>query len=283
MVLVNYNSEYTRLKKVALYRPNFDEVEQIDVKNVMYTEIPDPKAVYEEFDGIVDKLRSLGVEVIVLEDKENYTHTSNMIFLRDVAMVFRNKIVLANMKYGIRKKEPEKFKYLLEKNNHRYSDSFINLDNNAIMEGADIFVLSLDLLYIYQNNRTNSNATSEIKARFSNVQIHTIKADIFDIPQHILGGVHIIDEKLAARRVEYCHNPIGDIDFIDFTETSEIREGFGLNIVTISPSEILMPSNRPDIKQRLESAGIVCHEIKIEEIYKMGGGLACMVLPLVRE
>jgi N-dimethylarginine dimethylaminohydrolase len=97
-----------------------------------------------------------------------------------------------------------------------------------------------------------------------------------------LGGVHILDKKLASRRVQYRIDQIEDYDFIDFDENEEIREGFALNIVTISPREILMPANNPNTRKKMETSGIVCHEVSVQEIHKMGGGLACMILPLWR-
>src|SRR5688572_20015403 len=126
MALIHYKNEYSQLKRVALYRPALDEIEQKDAKAAMYIDIPDPVKVLEEFDGIVEKLQSLGTEVVVLEQAEGLPKTSNMIFLRDVAFPFRDEIVLANMKHPLRYAEPEKFKKLLLAQYPDVANLFVN-------------------------------------------------------------------------------------------------------------------------------------------------------------
>jgi N-dimethylarginine dimethylaminohydrolase len=282
MALINYQNEYARLKKLALYRPTLDEIDGRDPTLSMYIERPEPKRVLQEFDGIVKKLEELGIEVIVLQPNEDMIKTSNMIFLRDVAFAFRDKLLLANMKHSIRQSEPQKFKELLIAADIRFESTFATLDRAVTMEGADILALDSVLLYTYTGSRTSVNVADFLLRTFDDVRVESIQANIHGVPQHILGGVHILDEKTATRRTQYCTDAIEGYDFIDFNESDEISKGFALNIVTISPREILMPANNPDTKKKLEANGIVCHEVPVHEIHKMGGGLACMVLPLWR-
>lgn len=283
MALVHYKSEYSQLKRVALYRPALDEIEQKDAKAAMYIDIPDPVKVLKEFDGIVEKLQSLDIEVVVLEQAEGLPKTSNMIFLRDVAFPFRDEIVLANMKHHLRDAEPEKFKKLLLAKYPDTANLFVNLDKSISMEGADIFAINEDLLYVYTGNRTSDGIDLALQRIFPNTSVETIEANITGVPQHILGGVHILNDKLVSRRIEYCTDGIEDYEFIDFKEDAETKGGFSLNILTLAPQEVLMPTSNPATKQRLEANGITCHEVEVSEIHKMGGGLACMALPLYRE
>lgn len=283
MALIHYKNEYSQLKRVALYRPAPDEIEQKDAKAAMYIDIPDPVKVLKEFDGIVEKFQSLGIEVVVLEQAEGLSKTSNMIFLRDVAFPFRDEIVLANMKHPLRYAEPEKLKKLLLAKYPDAANLFVDLDKSISMEGADIFAIDEDLLYVYTGNRTSEGIDLALQRIFPNASVKTIEANITGVPQHILGGVHILSDKLASRRIEYCMDGIEDYEFIDFKEDAETKDGFSLNILTLAPREILMPANNPATKRRLEVNGITCHEVEVNEIHKMGGGLACMALPLYRE
>lgn len=283
MALVQYDNEYKRLRKIALYRPLPNEIEQSDAEKAMYISIPDSQKVLSEFDEIVQKFIELGVEAIVLESDSNQPLTSNMIYLRDVAFPFRDKIFLANMKHGLRQLEPAKFKLLLSSIDPSFNDTFVSLPIATTMEGADLLVLNDDLVYAYVGSRTSQSISSVIDRYFPETDVRNIEANIHGVPQHILGGVHILDEGLASRRTQYCTDELEGHRYIDFDETDEIRKGFALNIVTIGPSEILMPAHSPDIKRRLEAEGITCHEVEVSEIHKMGGGLACMVLPLYRD
>jgi N-dimethylarginine dimethylaminohydrolase len=236
-----------------------------------------------EFDGIVDTLQKLGVTVIVLESQADDVRTTNMIYLRDVAMAFQDKLVLANMKHPVRSSEPSKFQRFLTRYHKSFQNAYVKLDTAVSMEGADMFVIGKKLIYAYVGSRTSPNVAQCIEEVFPETDIRAIEANIHGIPQHILGGVHIVGEHTATRRIHYCRDNIEEIKFIDFEESNETSKGFSLNIVTIGPHEILMPAGNPTTKRTLESHGIICHEVAIQEIHKMGGGLACMVLPLWRE
>lgn len=283
MALVQYENEYGRLRKIALYRPSLSEIEQKDAKSAMYISTPNPLKVMEEFDRIVEKFRALGVEVVVLQLGDNTMATSNMIYLRDVAFAFRDSLLLANMKHPLRQNEPAKFKQLLTAQDPGYVNVLKGIDTDVNMEGADLFALNDQEICAYVGSRTDKSIAPILRAKFPGVSVSTIHANIHGVPQHILGGVHILDSNLAARRVQYCTDTLADYSFIDFEEDKEIIDGFSLNIVTLAPREILMPADMPNTKRKLESYGITCHEVSIAEIHQMGGGLACMTLPLWRE
>jgi N-dimethylarginine dimethylaminohydrolase len=283
MDLVCYTNEFEALKSAALYRPRVDEISQDEPAESMYESVPEAHKVLREVDAVINKLRELGVYVEVLEATvgENYPITTNMIYLRDSAFIFRDKIIAANMKFPLRSEEPSKLASLLIKNNQSYSDHIVSDSVNYSFEGADFLVFENNVS-VYAGYRTDIGSISEIRKLFEAADFNEIQASISRVPQHILGGVHIVDSDLGLRRNKYCKDNIPGIRFIDFEETDEITKGFALNIITLGPKEILMPANRPATQSKLEKAGILCHTVQIDEIHKMGGGLACMMLPLVR-
>ena len=284
MALIQYDNEYMRLKRVALYKPSRQELAVEDFAANMYESEPDPAKVLVEFSGIVSKLESLGVAVVVLEDREGETeNTSNMVFLRDTAFVFNQTIMLANMKHQVRMAEPKKLAKLLSKTNDSYAKYIKDMLGENTMEGADIFALAPDRLCLYSGLRTSKGTESVITRSFPGTKIQAIKANITRIPQHLLGALHIVDHDLALRRRTYCKDSIKGLAFVDFDEDTEVTHGFALNVITLGPREILMPANRPRTQARIEAAGVTCHTVEINEIHKMGGGLACMALPLERE
>lgn len=282
-MLANYTNEYSRLKRVAMYRPALNEIYQGDPGDVMYSEKPDPNKVLAEFNNVVNAFQSLGVEVVELEDHDRkYPQTANMIFLRDVAAVIGDKIILANMKFNVREDEPSKFKKLLIDQKNAYESSFVELTSSTTMEGADIIVINSSHILTYAGYRTSVSAVSEIAKRWD-VTTTIAPANIQKIPQHLLGALHIIGPSMIARRPKYSSSKLDGYEFIDFDETHEIKNGFAMNIVTISPMEILMPSGCQKTKNIFEKNGVKCHVVDIGEIHKMGGGLACMTLPLERK
>lgn len=283
MALIDYTNEYGQLKKVALYKPRANEIYIGNPDDVMYSSLPDPQAVLKEFDGIVAAFQKLDIEVVVLEDfAEEYPNTPNMIFLRDVAAVIDDKVVISNMKYDVRKKEPLKFQTLLMKHDTAYNKQLVILSDDATLEGADILVINSKNILAYTGYRTSKIAVQEIE-KLLKLTATNIQANINHIPQHLLGGVHVISSDIIARRPTYCKSEINGFRYIDFNENDEIVSRYSMNIVTISPKEILMPSGCPITQKQFESYGITCHLVDIEDIHKMGGGLACMTLPLMRD
>jgi N-dimethylarginine dimethylaminohydrolase len=259
MALANYSNEYGKLKRVALYKPCLSEIYQGNPGDVMYTDKPDPKKVLAEFNNVVQAFQSLGVEVIVLQDQDlRYPQTTNMIFLRDVAAVIGDKIILANMKFDVRKDEPSKFRNLLIDQKIVDESSFMELSSSTTMEGADIFVTSPSHILTYIGYRTSVSAVIEIVKRHD-VKTTSIPANIQKIPQHLLGALHIIGPNVMGRRPKYSNTKIDEYKFIDFDETHEINEGFAMNIVTIAPMEILMPSGCQKTKDIFERNGVKCH------------------------
>lgn len=282
MALANYTNEYGKLIRVALYRPRFDEIFQGAPNDAMYSSTPEANKVMSEVNNVADAFTDLGVEVVLLEDPEQLQpQTTNMIFLRDVAAIIDDKIILANMKYDLRKAEPRKFKDLLIGKSELSESVFKELPGNMSMEGADIMISGESQILAYTGFRTSSEAIDEIASQFQ-LGVKSIPANIQKVPQHLLGAMHIIGPGKIARRPKYCSTEIDGFEYIDFDETDEIMNNFAMNIVTIAPNEILMPSGCPETKKTFEENGVKCHVVDIDEIHKMDGGLACMTLPLER-
>jgi hypothetical protein len=53
--------------------------------------------------------------------------------------------------------------------------------------------------------------------------VKLIKAKINNIPQHILGGVHIVNKDLIIRRTQYCKDMIQDYKSVDFVEDMRLQ------------------------------------------------------------
>lgn len=282
MALANYTNEFGKLIRVALYKPRLDEIFQGKPNEAMYSSTPEAKKVISEIKNVADAFADLGVEVVLLEDLEQlHPQTTNMIFLRDVAAAIDDKIILANMKYALRKAEPCKFRDLLIDKCKVSEGVFVELPTNMTMEGADIILRGESQVLAYTGFRTSSKAIDKI-AKHLKLGVESIPANIQKVPQHLLGAMHIVGPSIIARRPRYCSTRIDGFGYIDFNETDEIKSNFAMNIVTIAPNEILMPSGCPETKKTFEENGVKCHVVDIDEIHKMGGGLACMTLPLER-
>ncbi len=282
MAVVNYTNEYKRLRSAVMYVPSLDEIEQKNTANAMYLSSPNPFKVIDECKNVISKLKSLKVEVIELSQVSGQPKTNNMIYLRDVAFVFRNKIFLGFPKHSIRSSEPLKF-YDLIKDKAPDIARKIVLNDKRQMEGADLLVDGPNNILIYEEGRTSPKIRELINGEFEDVEYSNVPAKITNVPQHLLGAMHIIDKDLYCTRNKICKFNDNKKCLIKFNESYEIVDKLAMNIITIGPREILMPSGCSNTKKEFEKWGIVCHETEITEINKMGGGLACMMLPLERK
>jgi arginine deiminase len=66
-------------------------------------------------------------------------------------------------------------------------------------------------------------------------------------------------------------------------DRDEVNRGSALNFVTLGPRRILMAAGNPITQTSLESAGITCKTVTVDELIKAAGGIGCMTGILERE
>lgn len=277
-----YTNEYDRLQSVMLHIPRRNEIEYFNPKRAMYKEIPNYEKLLEEVDQYRSLLLSLGV--FVYDDL--YFHETemrpfpNQIFMRDLAVITPDSIILANPKYDIRKGEE---KNMLDTLRHwGYTGRVIQLASSITMEGADFFWISESEVLISVGNRTSQGFVDNFKFFYPNIRVRTVEAAPEGIPQHILGGAHIISADTVIQRKSIVKHDLGFKNVISLDETHEVVNGYSMNIVTLGPNEIIMPAGNPETRAIYEKHGIIVHESPMSEIGKMGGCAACMTLPIKR-
>jgi len=277
-----YTNEYDRLVTAMIHIPRRHEIEYFDPKKAMYKSIPNYEKLLEEVDQYRTLLQNLGVQVyddVYFHDTE-YNPFPNQIFMRDLAVIMPNAIILANPKYDIRKGEERNLLATMRK--WGYFGRVIELSRNATMEGADFFWISESEVLISVGNRTSEDFVTTFKFFYPNLKVTVVEAAAEGIPQHILGGAHIVDKDTIIQRKSIVKHDLGFKNTILLEETDEVVNGYAMNILTVGPMEIIMPSGNPETKAIYESYGIKVHESPAKEIGKMGGAFACMTLPMKR-
>jgi arginine deiminase len=163
-----------------------------------------------------------------------------------------------------------------------YMGRVIELSRNATMEGADFFWISESEVLISVGNRTSEDFVTSFKFFYPNLKVTLVQAAPEGIPQHILGGAHIVDKDTIIQRKSIIKHDLGFRNTILLEETDEVINGYAMNILTIAPMEIIMPAGNPKTQEIYESHGIKVHTSPAKEIGKMGGAFACMTLPMKR-
>ena len=277
-----YTNEYDTLVAAMIHIPRRNEIEYFDPKKAMYKSIPNYEKLLEEVDQYRTLLMNLGIQVYddVYFHDTDYNPYPNQIFMRDLAVITPNAIILANPKYDIRKGEERNLLATMRK--WGYFGRVIELSKNTTMEGADFFWISESEVLVSVGNRTSEDFVTTFKFFYPNLKVTVVEAASEGIPQHILGGAHIVDKDTIIQRKSIIKHDLGFKNTILLEETDEVVNGYAMNILTVGPMEIIMPSGNPETKAIYESHGIKVHESPAKEIGKMGGAFACMTLPMKR-
>ena len=281
-VEIGYTDEYSKLESVMIHIPRIGEVVVKDAKEVMFKQVPNYDALLEEVDQYRTLLMELGIKVY---DDIDFRDTDlnpfpNQIFARDLAIITPNYYIMANPKYRIRK--GEQFNALTTIRRHGYVGQVLELPINITMEGADFFWINEKEVLISVGNRTSDLFAETFQCLYPDIKVRTVAAAAEGIPQHILGGAHIVDKDTVIQRKAIIKHDLGFKNVIELEETDEVVNGYAMNIVTIGPMEIIMPSGNPKTKAIYEANGIKVHESPGVEYGKMGGAFACSTLPIKR-
>ena len=280
---IGYNSEYGRLKSVALHFPRKNELEMLSAKDSMYVKKPDYEKVLKEFQQYVELLWSLDINVHTDSEMPDADINScpNSIYMRDIAGIMPDGIILGNPKYDVRKPEKKNFESFLEY--HNYNGNII--DTISEFEGADMFWTKPNEVTLSVGNRTSLKSFDYLKLMYSRkgIKFKVVAAAAEGIPQHLLGAKHIVNEDTIISRSSINSSTLGFKNVIELDETPEVIYGYAMNIVTVGPNEIIMPEGNPETMEIFEDNNIICHTTPMYEICNMAGGPACMTLPLKRE
>ena len=281
-------NEYGKLREVILHKPNLRELKAMPAEKAMYATIktPDYYKVLQEFHEYVVLLESLGIKVWLDEEEPQFVCPNN-IFMRDIASVIGNTLIIGMPAYDIRKPEVDNFKNFLSSSGLQQQFNILQLNGKCTFEGADLFVLDNKELIVSVGNRTNIHSFDRLKQYFSREgwKVNLVSALPEGIPQHILGGKHIVDKDTIISRTKLNTHPVHTTfsNIIHLEEDSETVNGYACNVVTIGPKEIVMPAGNPFTKRLYEKQGLIVHETPTHEISMMAGSLACMTLPIKRD
>lgn len=241
-------------------------------------------------------LKKYGVTVLQPTNISNV----NQIFVRDIAFVIGNFLIISNI---VKNREKEMLAlndlYLRIKNEH-----IVFSPPDVRVEGGDVLLNNEHIFIGYSEDkdfqkyivsRTNKNAISFIQKLFPNKNVVGFELNKSDI-----------DAKKNALHLDCCFQPIGcnkailykkgfkhkkDINFLVnyFGEENIIEidteEMYNMNSNVFSLSEKIIVSDKSftRLNLRLKELGFVVEEISYMETSKMEGLFRCSTMPLIRE
>jgi N-dimethylarginine dimethylaminohydrolase len=283
MINYGYNTEYGKLTSVLLYKPGVEinnypnpaEIEQLRPINY--------KAISVEFDNIIQTFKRLGIDVIQIDPSplsDDRWYRYNMMYCRDLLFMTPEGVIIGNMANSSRKDEILYAERTLKTNGipilHKIS-------GDGRFEGADALWVNKKLVVVGVGNRTNQAAYEQIRSLLAKMNVHCIALPSYQTrTQHILGTVQFVGKRIVLLRHEITDPAIerflneNRFIVVHVPENNEVRNKQAMNIVTISPRNVIMTADCPETKALFINAGItIAAELELTQLINGAGGLAC--------
>lgn len=261
---VNCRSEDGQLEHVLLARPSY--LNHVQYKPGTWIEVPDPDLALRQWETLCDTLESNGVTLHVEEEAT----APGGAYVRDVGKVV------------------DKTVHIFSPRGHRRGDQSVLLEfcsrhgvdfqqhTDAIREGAD-FLLIGGKLHVGLSRRTDA----PIFTGYPTACVERRGAQPPHGPEHLMGG----HRKLG--NVMYRLEGAAHLDHSLATVTVDLTpEEFSvrpLNWIALGPGRVVLPEEAEHVMAPiLRNSDVEVITTPCSELVKMGGGPACLTLPLVR-
>jgi dimethylargininase len=223
-----------------------------------------PDLVAEQHAAYVETLRTLGLQVVVLEAEPDYP---DGYFVEDTAVVTPEIAVITNPGADARRGEEETIEPVLA----QFRET-VRIKPPATVDGGDVLMVGQHF-FIGISDRTNYEGASQlgrILERFGNTWVAVpvgaglhLKSSV----NHVGPGTLLVSAAFAGR------DEVQTYDRIVVDEA----EAYAANTLWVNEC-LLMPRGFPGTRRKLEGFGLKIVELDVSEIRKMDGGLTCLSL-----
>jgi N-dimethylarginine dimethylaminohydrolase len=278
-------SECGTLRAVLMRRPG-PEIECVtDPRAALWFDVLDPLFARAQHDALAEVYREHGVAVHYVEEVP--LDKPNAYFCRDLFAMTPTGAIVGRTASRSRAGEERYGAAALA----RIGVPIVHtVHGGGTFEGADVVVVSEDLVFVGQGMRTNRVGAEQVAETFRAVGV--ARVEIVQIPYgcgHIDGTVNIVDRDLAVvfpTQLSYvvyetlkCHG----FRILDLPDAAEAQLGMALNMVPLAPGVVVMPAGNPITRAALERAGVECIEVEVGELMKGAGAVHCMTGVVTRD
>jgi N-dimethylarginine dimethylaminohydrolase len=278
-------SECGTLRAVLMRRPG-PEIEAVtDPRAALWFDVLDPALARAQHDTLAELYRDHGVAVHYVEKVP--LDKPNAYFCRDLFAMTATGAIVGRTASRSRAGE------------ERYAAAALarvgvpimaTVHGEGTFEGADVVVISENLVFVGQGMRTNRAGAEQVAAVFRTAGVGQV--EIVQIPYgcgHIDGTINVVDRDLAVvfptqlSYVVYETLKRHGYRFLDPPDAAEAQLGMALNMVPLAPGVVVMPAGNPITRAALERAGVECLEVEVAELQKGAGAIHCMTGVIKRE
>lgn len=249
---------------------------------------PDLITAQKEHDGLVEILRSEGVDIVY--HRASLPGMADSIYVFDPAIVTEEGAVILKMGKRLRRGEEDAMEQELLGGGVPILG---RLSGEATAEGGDILWLDRNTLAVGVGFRTNLEGVNQLRQILEPLDISVVTVELPywkgpDACLHLLSLISLVAENLAV-----VYLPLLPVRFCQELEAKgmawvevpdEEFPSMGPNVLALEPMKCLMLKGNPLTQKRLEQAGCQVFTYEGDEIsLKAEGGPTCLTRPLWRE
>jgi len=284
-------AEFAHLTRVLLKHPReaFRSDERIagEWKPLNFVAPPSFKRAIEEYDALVEILRTAGVQIDCLPVAEQTNLDS--LYVRDASIVSPRGVILCRMGKRLRAAEPA-----AQRATYRSLGIPVigEITEPACLEGGDVVWLDDQTIAVGHGYRTDEDGILQLRGLLGDAIDELI---VVSLPHwrgpgevlHLMSLISPVDRDLAV-----VYSPLLPVGFrrrlvahgCELIEVPhEEFETMGTNVLALGPRDCVMLAGNPRTRAALERAGTRVREYRGEEIsVKGGGGPTCLTRPVYR-
>ncbi|MBP3953577.1 dimethylarginine dimethylaminohydrolase family protein [Bacillus suaedae] len=241
---------------------------------------PNLERMQAQHDQLIKTLIKMGAQVIELQ--ETSLEWTNRLFTRDIGMVIPGGMIVAQLALFLRRGETDMaLKTFADLGIPIYG----SIQGEGTMEGGSFLLLNERLALVGRSIRVNQEGIDQLRSILSQHSIELISVDLPATLIHLDEAITMVDidkalvdpALLPFWLLEELQSKGIQLICLDSNDSSAIN-----NCLTIAPGKVIFAESESKTFTKLEKFGIELHSVDVSEITKMGGGINCVTLPLIR-
>ena len=228
-------------------------------------EKPDYAKALDQHNEYIEALRSIGLEVAVLEPDSRFPDST---FIEDVALCTAGMAFITNPGAASRNGEQQAMERVLGP----FSDSLEQIKAPGTLEAGDVMMCDRHF-YIGLSSRTNQQGADQL---IHILEKHRMTGEKIELKRglHLKSGISYLEENTLLMGKELFNHPA----FKGFLKISVGKdEDYAANSLWVNGS-VLVPSGFPKTRSNIEEAGYPTISLDVSEFEKLDGGLSCLSL-----
>jgi dimethylargininase len=219
----------------------------------------------EQHSKYIDALKECGLEVVVLEDDENFPDST---FVEDTALLTPYCAIICNPGAPSRKGEIVEIRQVLK----RYFSTIEQIADPGKVDGGDILRAGTHY-YIGISERTNLTGAQQLISILNKYSLSGSTIPLHHV-LHLKSGVSYLEKENLVVAGEFrAKSEFHRFNLIKIDDD----ESYAANCVWIN-DKVLIAKGFPKAKIAIEQIGYKTIEIDVSEFRKVDGGLSCLSL-----